>query len=930
METRVRDQLGGHASEWDRLVDAMPLPSPFLRSWWLTNVAVGEPRFVLVFDGETLLGGLALQRSVKAGVEWLQFLGAGPLEPDHLDLVAAPGRVAEVTAEVRRWLGRRGDRVIDLVGARAAAWVLDAVPGTGGVTPLEVAPYVPLPSTAEEYLATRPGRMRSTITRSAKRLAKAGVTLRVVGADAAPEEVDRSLAALSALHDGRWGDASGFLGAWDAFAAAARAGTALGEFRFHELVDADGEIVAIEADFAVDGRMSFYQAGRRTDHELRGSGSALRFDVITSAIESGCAEFDLLRGGEAYKADWAVDRRGLLRVRRGVGVRGRAIVAAARLNVAVQDARASRAAARGGAATDGGGPEASTPTGGRIVFYTDATQIGGAESVAKTLLAELDERFAVIVVGTDQTVVDDIARVRPQSATMVLPPINDRSDVAAMLAHRQAIRALRPDVFHANLSEGSSCQYALLAALSVPGVRVVVTENSPMGVRSELSRRIKHWSAPRFDAHIGVGVEAARLVEQDAGLAAGSVLVIPNAVPVVEHPEPAPRDPDVRSIVAVSRFDPVKGLDVLVEAVALLPANVRARARVVVYGDGPERERLRRCGRARRRRRRRARRLGGRRAVTARRLRPVRAAVAARGPPDVVARGDARRRRGRGNRRGQRERGAHRRCVGMDRAARGSGGAGGGHRRGADERRGPRRRRRSRSAGRARPVLERHQRRGLRGGVRPGARGAAASGRVQDSPEGADRSSMSTATSPLWLSHHDADGLDRCVVVGGRHVCRRCAVLYPLAVAVAVAQVAGAIPATVGVWVMWLAPVGVVAEWVAEHLAGVGYRPARQVVLTAIAAPSLGIALGRHARHPFEAAAVAPMLVFASVCLVVWFVGAQRRSAGDQGLDWELEFERSEADRLGRLTELALGQPGSATKSMSSSTAPTSDGLRSL
>lgn len=577
------DRLGAHADAWDALVDLLPLPSPFLRSWWLAEVAVGEPRFVLVFDRDALIGGLALQRSVRAGVEVLQFLGTGPLEPDHLDLVAAPERVDDVVSSARAWLAS-GDRVIDLVGARPAAWVLDAVPGWGEVTALEVAPYVTLPTDQAAYLASRHGRMRSTITRTAKRLAKAGVTFGVVaGPGADPAEVERALTALRDLHDGRWGDESGFLASWDAFAAAVRSGVTAGEFRLHELVGPDGAVVAIEADFVVGGRMSFYQAGRLTDHELRGSGSVLRYDVIGSAIADGCTEFDLLRGGEEYKAEWADHRRGLIRIRRGVGPRGRALVAVALGNAAWQRARARRAAS---AAADG--PPAPPPSGtpARIAFYTDAAQIGGAESVAKTLLAELDERFEVVVMGTTATVLDDIAAVRPSASTLVLPAIDDRRDVGAILAHRRVLRAMRPDVFHANLSEGSSCQYALLAALSIPGQRVVVTENSPMGVRSELSRRIKRWSAPRFDAHIGVGRRAAALVEADVGLPAGRVEVIPNAVPVIEHPARS-TTPGDRSVVAVSRFDWVKGLDVLVRAVALVDPELGVK--VTVFGDGPQR-----------------------------------------------------------------------------------------------------------------------------------------------------------------------------------------------------------------------------------------------------------------------------------------------------------------------------------------------------
>ena len=348
------------------------------------------------------------------------------------------------------------------------------------------------------------------------------------------------------------------------------------EFRFTELVDSDGDTVAIEVDFDVAGRTSFYQAGRRTDHELRGSGSMLRYAIVSDAIERGNREFDLLRGGEDYKAAWATDRRGLLRIRRGVGPQGIAVVAAARANVVAQRA-IERYRRRG---------EDNRQGGTRIVFYSDAAQLGGAESVAKNLLRELDERFEVTVVGTTASVVADIASVRPSAATMVLPPIHDRSDVSAMVAHRKALSSLAPQIFHANLGEGSACQYAILAALSVPGVRVVVTENSPMGVRSGLSRRIKRLSAPRFAAHVAVGQQAARLVEADVGLPPGSVGTIVNGVPEIVHDPPARRI-EGPVIGAISRFDPVKGLDVLIAAMAKLPD-----VQLEIIGDGPERAAL--------------------------------------------------------------------------------------------------------------------------------------------------------------------------------------------------------------------------------------------------------------------------------------------------------------------------------------------------
>lgn len=37
---------------------------------------------------------------------------------------------------------------------------------------------------------------------------------------------------------------------------------------------------------------------------------------------------------------------------------------------------------------------------------------------------------------------------------------------------------------------------------------------------------------------------------------------------------------------------------------------------------------------------------------------------------------------------------------------------------------------------------------------------------------------MSTALHPVWLSHHSADEADRCVRIGGAHVCRRCLAMF--------------------------------------------------------------------------------------------------------------------------------------------------------
>ena len=190
-------------------------------------------------------------------------------------------------------------------------------------------------------------------------------------------------------------------------------------------------------------------------------------------------------------------------------------------------------------------------------------------------------------------------------------------------------------------------------------------------------------------------------------------------------------------------------------------------------------------------------------------------------------------------------------------------------------------------------------------------------------------------TSPLWLSHHHEHQADRCIRVGDAHV----AAVAPFSIR---ACSSGRNPSPdgtsgPGIVLKGVMPLGVVGEWISEHLLGAAYSASRQIVATALASVSFGVALGRHVRHPFEAASTAPAVTFTLLCLVVWFIGARRRDPAST--EWEAEFESAEEQRLDALLALLEDngleagrpdQPASQTKSMSSSTAPTNDGLRSL
>jgi glycosyltransferase involved in cell wall biosynthesis len=219
----------------------------------------------------------------------------------------------------------------------------------------------------------------------------------------------------------------------------------------------------------------------------------------------------------------------------------------------------------------------------RLLAYSDATMLGGAERSLGTLLAALGDHVAVTVAGVDTEVVGWISACRPGARMLALPPVRSRRDVGAFGAHLRALRRVRPDVLHANLNAPGSCRYAILAGLLTPGVRVVAVEHLPVPAQGRLQPAFRRAVAPRLAAHVAVGERAAREVERLGGLRPGSVRSIPNGVPqapLVRLPRLHP-GPIVGSI---GRLDRQKGYDVLVSALAALPG-----ASAVLVGEGPER-----------------------------------------------------------------------------------------------------------------------------------------------------------------------------------------------------------------------------------------------------------------------------------------------------------------------------------------------------
>jgi CelD/BcsL family acetyltransferase involved in cellulose biosynthesis len=312
----VRPGLEQWAGQWDTLVEQLPLPSPFLRSWWLEATAGPRPRFVLVVDADVLLGGLALDEDRRFGVPLLRLMGTGPLCPDHLDLIARRGHEATVVRAIASWLGRPGWRVLDLEGVVADSRLRAALPGRVREQFLDVAPWTPLPDDPADLLASRSANFRANLRKASRRLEADGVTHRTAG------DVEAALESLRRLHGRQWGERSQFLASFERFAVASRAGAGRGEALFHELVAGD-TVIATVSCFEVAGRSSLYQSGRLVDRRWRNSTTVLLARVVEDACQRGLTEADFLRGAEPYKHNFATHERHLVRLRAAKGLGGR-------------------------------------------------------------------------------------------------------------------------------------------------------------------------------------------------------------------------------------------------------------------------------------------------------------------------------------------------------------------------------------------------------------------------------------------------------------------------------------------------------------------------------------------------------------------------------------------------------------------------------
>ena len=143
-----------------------------------------------------------------------------------------------------------------------------------------------------------------------------------------------------------------------------------------------------------------------------------------------------------------------------------------------------------------------------------------------------------------------------------------------------------------------------------------------------------------------------------------------------------------------------------------------------------------------------------------------------------------------------------------------------------------------------------------------------------------DRNAHERARRDMWLAHHWPDHYERCSVIAGRHVCRRCLALYPLALAVAFAALADVLlwPRRFDPELIWLLSIPGTLEYVAEQLGVLRYRARRQIVATALTAIALGRGMSYEFEHRWSWYFWGPLLFFGTIWFTSTIIGRRTQS----------------------------------------------------
>jgi CelD/BcsL family acetyltransferase involved in cellulose biosynthesis len=300
-------------AEWDELLarsEATLFQSwEWLHAWWKH---LGRGRlWLLALRRGGLLCGLAplfIDRYGGTPLRRVAFLGTG--SSDYLQFIVAADMGECGAAHLLEFVAANRDRwdVCDwqqIPGSSAMA----SLPAPVGVQATrfvqETCPYLPLPTTWEEFAGGLGKKLRSNLGYHRRLLER---EFEVEWVTARDGDMKRCMECLFRLHQRRWNrrllPGAFASGRQRTFHAEAAAGLQeRGWLRLH-VMRLDGRDEAVLYCFSFRGRGYYYLGGFEPGLARFSLGTVLTARAIEDSIAEGAAEFDFLRGDEPYKYAW--------------------------------------------------------------------------------------------------------------------------------------------------------------------------------------------------------------------------------------------------------------------------------------------------------------------------------------------------------------------------------------------------------------------------------------------------------------------------------------------------------------------------------------------------------------------------------------------------------------------------------------------------
>ncbi|MBL8047575.1 MAG: GNAT family N-acetyltransferase [Chthonomonas sp.] len=298
--------LEGLAEPWADLLRHSPSGTVFQTPAWLLTVARlrrRSLRTIALYEGRDLVALYPLERRRQP---WLSVrpLGTGP--SDYLGPLILENR-ADIAAAMWDALTQLPADVLDLHQIRENHPLLAAAPSSETTDQAECL-VLDLPDTWDAYAKSLNKSLRYEVRRPEKEpYLTQGARLETA---TEPEAMRRAFDIFLELHAQRWRK-RGLPGAF-ALPHLKRLHyewlqRAEGHAHFH-LLWMNDQPAGVLYGMRVPGRTYFYQSGFDPAYNQLSPGTVLVASAIRAAIERGDAEFDFLRGAEAYKRRWQPQR----------------------------------------------------------------------------------------------------------------------------------------------------------------------------------------------------------------------------------------------------------------------------------------------------------------------------------------------------------------------------------------------------------------------------------------------------------------------------------------------------------------------------------------------------------------------------------------------------------------------------------------------